>query len=247
MINMMIVDDDQNYRYAMHQIIDWHKYGFNIVADAIHGQHALMMLKEIPVDFIITDISMPKMNGIELIKEISRDYRDIIIIALSAYDDFAFVKDALKSGAQDYILKYDLNENNVLSVLEEAKKELTEKEHYEGIASTVLARNNCRNEVKRAIKFMEENFKTKIILSEIANYVNLSPNHLCKIFREETGFNIVNFINNIRVEHAKSLVNETNLLNYEIAKEVGFENPTYLCKVFKKITGESIHEYKRHG
>ncbi|MFC5447781.1 response regulator transcription factor [Paenibacillus aestuarii] len=108
MLNAMIVEDNAIYRYAISSIIRWEDYGFTIVSEALNGVHALEILQQQQVDFIVTDITMPEMNGIELIRQVKQKDAGIKIVALSSYDDFRFVKEALKLGAEDYLLKHDL-------------------------------------------------------------------------------------------------------------------------------------------
>lgn len=136
---VLIVDDDQNFRYAMRKIVQWEKYGFTIAADAVNGRQALEILEQESIDLVMTDMSMPQMNGVELIKEAKKRFPHILFIALSAYDDFEFVKESLKCGAQDYILKYELEEEYTTGVVLEAKKKLEErkrtKEHRQFISN----------------------------------------------------------------------------------------------------------------
>lgn len=136
---VLIVDDDQNFRYAMRKIVQWEKYGFIIDADAVNGRQALEILEQRTINLVLTDMSMPQMNGVELIKEAKKRFPNVLFIALSAYDDFEFVKESLKCGAEDYILKYELEEEYTTRVVLEAKKKLEElkrnKEHRQFISN----------------------------------------------------------------------------------------------------------------
>ncbi len=124
MYKLMIVEDDVFYRYEIRNFLEWEKLGFTIMAEAMNGKCALEILKtEIP-DLVLTDISMPEMNGIELLKQIRKLYPQVKCIVLSSYDDFNFVKDAMKLGAADYILKYDLKEPDIEAMLEKIKNEI---------------------------------------------------------------------------------------------------------------------------
>lgn len=124
MLRIMIVDDDQNYRYAIRSILPWETYGFTIAAEAVHGKQALSLMESVPVDIVITDISMPMMNGIDLIREVKKRCPAVAILALSSYDDFEYVKEALKQGASDYILKHDMQPNDLLAVVESCAKQV---------------------------------------------------------------------------------------------------------------------------
>lgn len=114
---VLIVEDDKFFRFAVKKVINWEKYGFEVAGEAVHGAKALEFLEENPVEAVVTDMSMPVMNGIELTAAIKERYPDILILALSAYDDFEFVRESLKLGAEDYILKQDIEKQDVGEII----------------------------------------------------------------------------------------------------------------------------------
>lgn len=124
MLNAMIVEDNAIYRYAIKSIIRWEDYGFHIVSEALNGVHALDLLQDQHVDLILTDISMPEMNGIDLIQKVKQQDDSIKIVALSSFDDFRFVKEALKLGAEDYLLKHDLEPESLQQLLQLMKTKI---------------------------------------------------------------------------------------------------------------------------
>ncbi len=135
---VLIVEDDKFFRFAVKKVIRWEDYGFEITGEAVHGAAALEFLKEHPAEMVLTDMSMPVMNGIELTAALKKNYPDLLIVALSAYDDFEFVKESLKLGAQDYILKQDIEKENIGETLEKLWKNhmrnlLADKQLYNGI------------------------------------------------------------------------------------------------------------------
>lgn len=140
MIRIMVVEDDVMYRFAVRTIIDWSLYGCRIESEAINGRHALQLMEKEAPDVLLTDVSMPEMNGIELIKAVKGLYPQVKIVVLSSYDDFNFVKDALKFGAEDYILKHELTPGDIVKVIEQVKIKINEDREKE-IKSRVI-RNN---------------------------------------------------------------------------------------------------------
>lgn len=123
---VLIVDDDQNFRYAAREMLPWKKYNFVITEEAVNGKQALELMHQERFDLVVTDMSMPLMNGVELIRIAKKEFPDVLFIALSAYDDFEFVKESLKCGAEDYILKYDMEEAKTEQVIAEMKNKLLE-------------------------------------------------------------------------------------------------------------------------
>ncbi len=116
--NVLIVDDDRNFRYAMREAIPWADHGFQVVGEAVHGRQALEILEKKEVHIVLTDMEMPVMNGVELTEAIKSLYPDMIVVALSAFDDFGFVKESMRLGAEDYILKQEFDGDKIIESLE---------------------------------------------------------------------------------------------------------------------------------
>ena len=100
-------------------------------------------------------------------------------------------------------------------------------------------------EITKAIAYIKENFASDLMLHEIAGHIGLSENYFSNLFKTETGINVKNYINLLRVEKAKILLRTTNLRAYEIAERVGFKNATYFSTVFKSVTKQSLSEFKQ--
>jgi two-component system, response regulator YesN len=98
--------------------------------------------------------------------------------------------------------------------------------------------------VRKIIHYIEENYKKDISLSNIADHVQLSSSYLSFLFKRETGVNFSSFLAEFRIEKAKLLLTESNKKIYEIAEEVGLDNPYYFSKIFKEITGMTCKEYR---
>lgn len=98
--------------------------------------------------------------------------------------------------------------------------------------------------VKKAIAYMKENYASNITLEEIAGHVEISRSYLSMLFKQETGINLVTYLNQYRIERGKKLLATTNYKIYEIADAIGFGSPYYFSKVFKEITGMQCKEYR---
>lgn len=123
-MNILIVEDEYITRTFLTSIINWKENNMNLIGTAKDGFEAMSIVKQEIIDIIITDLKMPKMNGNDLIKELRNVNFDGKIIVLSNYDDFNMVKDAMKNGAFEYLLKATINKDELLKVINNAKKEL---------------------------------------------------------------------------------------------------------------------------
>jgi two-component system response regulator YesN len=120
MKSILIVDDEIISRLRIRDVLNWNEYGYSIISEASNGKEALQVINSTKVDLVITDISMPVLNGIELMKETKILSPSTKFIVLSSYDDYEFVREALKLGALDYILKLDLNSSIMGDLLNRA-------------------------------------------------------------------------------------------------------------------------------
>jgi two-component system response regulator YesN len=104
--------------------------------------------------------------------------------------------------------------------------------------------NNSQLLTNQAVNYIQQNFDKKISLKDVAESLNLSKQYLCSIFKKETGENVSFYINKLRIEKAKMLLHKKDRKIKEIFEEVGYSNQQYFSKVFKKMTGMTILEYK---
>ncbi|MGO4545815.1 response regulator [Paenibacillus sp. 2TAB23] len=105
MYRVFVVDDEPFIIEGLYDIIDWSAFGLEIVGSAENGQDALEALKESAPDILLTDISMPIMDGLTLIREARLFRPDLKVIILSGFNDFDYIKSGLKLGVENYLLK----------------------------------------------------------------------------------------------------------------------------------------------
>ncbi|WHY00258.1 response regulator [Neobacillus sp. DY30] len=123
---VVIADDEKLILKNLAQIIDWHGLDCEIIGTAQNGQEVLEIIKNQQADLLLTDISMPEMSGIELLKTLNQIDNRPMVILISGYDDFEYAKEAIKNNAFDYILKpidYDELEDCVKRALNKLKEQ----------------------------------------------------------------------------------------------------------------------------
>lgn len=128
MYRLLIVDDEETIRLGLKNIINWSEHNYQIVDTASNGIQALDIISNNEIDIVITDIMMPEMDGIELSKKVRQNFPNIQILVLSSYDDFKLVSNSYKQGIADYLLKPELNPENLLSALEKISLNITERD-----------------------------------------------------------------------------------------------------------------------
>ncbi|MEK5057034.1 hypothetical protein BK126_18075 [Paenibacillus sp. FSL H7-0326] len=117
MYKLMIVDDEMLMRIGIRSSLMWEEHGFRIVGEAGNGKEALEIALRSTPDLIITDIKMPLMDGLELIREISKALPSCRYVILSNFDEIAYVKEALRLGALDYLIKSEISPASLTDLL----------------------------------------------------------------------------------------------------------------------------------
>ena len=148
MKKVLIVDDDFLVRTYLKQMIDWEEHGFYIIGDAKNGREALEILQRDGADILIADVSMPIMDGIELTRNVKKFSPRTHILILSCHDDFVYVKEAMKLGIDDYLLKNDLSEETLLDALKKISFDAEENTEIERLA--LIGRKKLREDFFKA-------------------------------------------------------------------------------------------------
>lgn len=129
MRTVVIVDDESEIRHGLRHGFQWEKYGYAIIGEASNGKQALRVIEDTLPDIVLVDIVMPVMNGIELTKELARSYPSCLVVILSNYSDFSYVKQALLNGARNYLLKVTLNEVELMKTLDGLVNDIDRKDY----------------------------------------------------------------------------------------------------------------------
>lgn len=106
-------------------------------------------------------------------------------------------------------------------------------------------KSSYKNDIKKAIAFLEERYHDNITLDDIAKEVSISRYHLLRIFKSETGKTPFDFLTDIKIQHAKKLLSNTRFNMTEISNLCGFSNASHFSFVFKRKTGLSPREFKK--
>lgn len=134
-MNVLVADDEKIIRSAIVKTIDWAAFGISSVYEARNGKEALSLFLQHHPEIIITDIRMPLMDGIELIKEVRKIASDIQVIYITGFADVSYLQSAVKNAAADYILK-PVDPQELLAALEKCvKKSSLQAERREYVES----------------------------------------------------------------------------------------------------------------
>lgn len=167
MIKVLLVDDESLALEYLETIINWEAYEFKLIGTTTNSEQALRLYKKYKPELVISDVKMPGMNGLELVNIIREYDEKTHILFLSAYKNFDYVKQAIRLGSDDYLLKSDLEEETFLKKLLRIKKEI-EKENAKNLYTTGI--------------ILEELFKKNI--SEDKYKMILDENEYIKLYKK---------------------------------------------------------------
>lgn len=110
---------------------------------------------------------------------------------------------------------------------------------------TALLHEIKTDDLAAAFSYIEQNLREKITLAELADICCMSIPSFCKKFKDRTGMTLVQYMNEKRIEKAKILLQNKSYSLWEISEKTGFSNANYLIRVFKKVTDQTVSEYRR--
>lgn len=135
MLKVMIVDDEIIVRVGFQSCINWEAHGCQVVSTCESGGDAVEYMNRDVPDIVFTDIMMPGMDGIQLVKYISENHPDTKVVVLSCVDEIDYVKKAIKLGAEDYILKLSFTQDTLVELITRLKSLIEEERQKAGRGS----------------------------------------------------------------------------------------------------------------
>ncbi|HYH02504.1 MAG TPA: response regulator, partial [Bacillota bacterium] len=114
----ILIDDEEYVRAELAALFPWERYQFALIGEAESAQGAMALIAATKPDLVITDIRMPEMDGLELISWIGQYHPRLVAAVVSAYNDFPYVREALRLGAADYLMKAEATSETAGSFLE---------------------------------------------------------------------------------------------------------------------------------
>jgi two-component system response regulator YesN len=383
---VVLVDDESLILKSVKKIINWQAFDCEVAGTANNGQDAVSLIRDFQPEIVITDICMPEMNGLDLLKMVQTFQVKPEVILLSGYNEFEYAREGLQNNAFDYILKpidhEELEEciRRVIAKFEEVKKKEYEYQKHliyealtlgndklslenddhtyvisalelnkpslsdekelrewvkkergeplleiffykfestryvivyahsktkaelasmvksemqglgEGINALVkiavgkdifgisnlslsyqqtckllesasflkmnmVSEDDIKKEyhskyspdaaIKRAKSYLKENFTKEIGIESVSEEVDLSVSYFSVLFKQKTGVTFLEYLTNLRIEHACVLLKTTDLKTYEIANMVGYSDQRYFSQVFKKRLNVTPSQFRK--
>lgn len=244
--NILIVDDNDELRSFLKDTL---KDNY-IISEAVNGEEGLDMAKKTSPDLIISDVMMPKINGIEFCKNLKEDLEisHIPFLMLTAKDSIDAEIEGIKSGADFYFSKpinIDLLYLTIKNIFEHQHKL---KEHYiknYHVEAKELVKNQKDKEfLDKMISIISENLiNSDLDIEFLCLEMGISRTKLYQKIKTISGQSIGEFIRTIRLRKAIEIMSHEDVLLTEVMYRVGIQTQSYFTKVFKKEFGKTPSQF----
>ena len=270
MTKILIADDEKNIRAGIRKILSESINQEACFLEARNGSEAFEIAVRERPNIVITDIRMPKMDGIELMSRIRKNLREhkVYIIVLSGYDEFIYAQQAITYQASAYLLK-PLDREALSRTVKAAIAELSALQskdsasaHEAGGESAVHAvpeqsaddridgkkpapDQTYHSYIEDALVWIGKHFTEDISMMQAANHVSVNYTYFSAKFKEHTGAHFSEYLKRLRINNAMRLLSSGNYRVYEVAWKSGYHDVKYFFKQFKEVTGLTPGEFSR--
>lgn len=246
--NILIVDDDAEIaHYIKTELSDWYRF-----EHASNGKEGLKMLLTGKYDLVISDVMMPEMDGVTMLKKIkgNSNVSDIPVILLTSKSEVENRLEGLRKGADAFLAKpFNMEElhiliDNLVDNVRRIRGKYSGAQGQKAKIEQIQVKGNNDALMERVMKYMNEHLADPDLnVEKLTEDVGISRAQLHRKLKEIAGVSAGEFIRNLRLEQAARLIEEGQINITQVAYSVGFCNQTHFSTVFKKHYGMSPSEY----
>ena len=246
--NILIVDDDAEIaHYIKTELSDWYRF-----EHASNGKEGLKMLLTGKYDLVISDVMMPVMDGVTMLKKIkgNSNVSDIPVILLTSKSEVENRLEGLRKGADAFLAKpFNMEElhiliDNLVDNVRRIRGKYSGAQGQKAKIEQIQVKGNNDALMERVMKYMNEHLTDPDLnVEKLTEDVGISRAQLHRKLKEIAGVSAGEFIRNLRLEQAARLIEEGQINITQVAYSVGFNNQTHFSTVFKKHYGMSPSEY----
>jgi YesN/AraC family two-component response regulator len=239
-LNILVVDDEPVIVLGIIKQIRSMRDVASEVVGANSACEALTVMEEFIPDLLITDVQMPFMTGLELIKQTRENGWCHNFIVLSAYEEFEYAKTALQYHVIDYLVKpvnWDILESHIREFAMQPKREkvvASAYTDYETLLPT-FETEQCSPFLKKLTTFINSHYNTlEICLNSLSDFSGMSENYICNVFKKELNTTFLEYLVTMRLRQAIRLLLTQREMNVkEISLAVGYRSERQFFRQFR--------------
>ena len=248
MLKILIADDEVIERLVLEKKLKKYYKEEHLILVAQNGRQVLEIYEREHPQILILDIEMPGINGLQAAQEIRKKDKACSIIFLTAFDEFSYAKAAISVHALDYLLKpcdereliNAVDESIRLALPESSQTRLKASEQTQNASSLKKSSGQELPKEQQEGDEQQEEFRTFITQHYMEDY-------FCKLFKQYFGHSFVSYLTEYRMRRAEDLISTSSLSIKEIGIAVGYPDPNYFTKVFRRVRGVSPSGFRDSG
>lgn len=238
MLRVVVVEDEEPILRELTEAFSWRSVNCSIVATAqtIAEAHEHIALEN--PDIVVTDIQLPDGDGLNLIRETTPP----AAIVITGYPEVEYAQEALRLRVVDFLLKPFSDSELRNAVVRAVTLILGSSQQIKyGEASSKRGRNPL---VHEALVYIQKYYNTDISLQTAAQDLGITRGHLARIFKDETGQTFVEALTEYRMNLAQTMLRDARVKVNEVAEALGYRDPAYFSRVFRRCLGVSPREFR---
>lgn len=248
MYRVLIVDDEPAVCEGLCQLVDWSSYGFGTIVTAHNGRQALELHHSHAFDLIVTDLKMPILDGLGLIRTLFQEGDPCTIMILSAYGEFTYAQEAMRYGVRYYVLK-PIEETVFSSYLSKIAEDLQANAQRLPTQDADLFERQLRvssvGVIAEVVQYVGDHYSQVVTVEQLARQYNMSATYLGRLFKREMGKSFNSYLNDFRIRMAMRYLRYSQATNAEIGLMVGYQDANYFYKCFKAVTGQTPNAFRQ--
>lgn len=235
-MKLLIADDEQYMRTSLAEDIQWSEHGFQLLGIASSGQEALDLVRLLKPEILLSDILMPDLSGIEMLRALREEGIQIPVVFLSGWSNFEYAREALRFGASNYLLK-PCPDEEIIDALVQIKQSRNDAEQSKISLKPEIDIQSDKHVIKLACEIIHDDSGNESTLTTIAEKVNMNPSAFSRLFHQEMGCSFKKYVTSVKINKGKKLLLESNLKVQNIAELLGYVSTSHFVQVFSKHTG----------
>jgi YesN/AraC family two-component response regulator len=242
MLKLLIAEDELREAKFLRQFVTkLFAQTFELVCVCSDGETAIEEGKKHRPDVVMLDIEMPKVNGLNVAKTLHTFDPTIRFLFLTAHGTFEYAKEAIRIGAEDYLVK-PYSEQDLVEALEKVVSKITlqNKREKQELLQEIVAPVQSQAVhpiIKMVMQYIQAHYMEKISLESLSDSLGFSPGYVSKCLKKYQDKSFTNLLMECRIMESAKLLARENLTISEISYAVGFSDPNYFYKCFQKVMG----------
>lgn len=244
MYKVVLIDDEPLVLVSLERRFDWEGHGFAVSGTARGAADGLKLIDSVRPNLVLTDVCMPQMNGLEMLRELRERYPDMLFAVLSGYSEFEYARAAIQQGVLDFCVK-PVEEEELYALLDKARA-ILDKQGSGAESEEAQALEGRSDVLQKILLYIRENYRNpRLSTSLIAQALGFNANYVSQIFNKSEKETVTSYLTRFRLERACDLLKNSDYQVGQVAELVGYTDYFYFAKLFKRRMCLTPSEYRQ--